>query len=176
MHQDPDGPYREQSKAAKGGQKRPRSAGAAPYDSRLRLPRFTESRFTDHGSRSFPVVSALLPTPGLAARPVFRVAARPGPQLGRSQNLAKLCQPSLRRQPSGPLGGPRGNRTKPAKSGRRRVFGHERTAYAAPLASPGTWREMQVSRGLVECRRYSSQGACRGGGRCPPRILLAQAR
>ncbi len=57
MHQDPNGPYREQSKAAKGGQKRPRSAGAAPYDSRLRLPRFSESRFTDHGSRSFPIGS-----------------------------------------------------------------------------------------------------------------------
>ena len=53
----PMAPIESGQKRAKGGQKRPRSAGAARYDSRLRLPRFSASRFTDHGSRSFPIGS-----------------------------------------------------------------------------------------------------------------------
>ena len=142
MHQDPDGPCREQSKAAKGSQKRPRSAGAAPYDSRLRLPRLPESRITDHGR----FLSCRHSYRDLGSPPRPFPGSRPGPQLGRSQNLAKLCQPSVLRQPSSPLGGPKGNMTKPTReqvsSGiRPRAYG-----LAAPLASPAAWRKMQVSR------------------------------
>ena len=69
----PMAPIESSQKQAKGGQKRPRSAGAARYDSRLRLPRFSESRFTDHGSRSFPIG-------GLGSLATRAVWGREGPQ------------------------------------------------------------------------------------------------
>ena len=90
MHQDPDGPCREQSKAAKGSQKRPRSAGAARtiHDSGFH-------GFLNHGSRITVVSCRVVTLTETWARRPGRFPGRgPVPNLADHKTLPNCANPA----------------------------------------------------------------------------------